>query len=198
MDSTQSTEKGTFTSKIKDDVLEPSAPTLKPIKRRRPHEGWAKEMVERRKVTHDKLIKKRQKLTERIEFADPAITLHDMYRPPRKIDYTIEDNYQVASFNGTPLLYLQVCKQCKAVHLQDKSNYINLLRHLDLHNIEAGRPRKCKTYPKGKKWIKQTERSPLQVDQAHSSSTLTNDTRGERESETGHPLQSKRLIISDD
>ncbi len=120
--------------------------------RRKNREGWTDEMIERRKVTHQKLLKKRRTLTARIEYNDPALKLHDIFRPPWKREYTVEDNYQFASVNGLPILYLVVCKQCKTVHIQDKSNYNNLIRHLDKHNIEAGRPRKCKMYPTGKRW----------------------------------------------
>ncbi len=122
--------------------------------RRKNREGWTAEMIERRKAIHEKLLNKRQKLTARIEYNDPALKLHEMFRPPWKRDYTVEENYEVASVNGLPILYLVVCKQCKTVHIQDKSNYNNLLFHLDKHNIEAGRPRKCKRYPKGKRWSK--------------------------------------------
>ena len=85
-----------------------------------------------------------------------------MFRPPWKRDYTVEENYQVASVNGFPILYLVVCKQCKTVHIQDKSNYNNLLRHLDKHNIEAGRARRCKSYPTGKRWLKYLATSAVQ------------------------------------
>ena len=123
-------------------------------KRRKYREGWTGEMIDRRNAIHEKLLKKRQKLTARIEYNDTSLELHEMFRPPWKRDYTVEENYQVASVNGLPILYLVVCKQCKTVHIQDKSNYNNLLFHLDKHNIEAGRPRKCKRYPTGKRWSK--------------------------------------------
>ena len=122
--------------------------------RRKNREGWTAEMIERRKAIHEKLLNKRQKLTARIEYNDPALKLHEMFRPPWKRDYTVEENYEVASVNGLPILYLVVCKQCKTVHIQDKSNYNNLLFHLDKHNIEAGRPRTCKRYPTGKRCSK--------------------------------------------
>ena len=120
-------------------------------RRRKNREGWSDEMIERRKAMHQKLLKKRRTLTARIEYNDPALKLHEIFRPPWKRDYTVEENYQFASVHGFPILYLVVCKQCKTVHIQDKSNYNNLLRHLDKHNIEAGRPRKCKMYPTGKR-----------------------------------------------
>ena len=132
-------------------------------KQRRKHrEGWTSEMIERRKAIHLKLLKKRNKLTARIEYMDPALVLHEMFRPPWKRNYTVEENYQVASVNGLPILYLVVCNHCKTVHIQDKTNYNNLLRHLDKHNIEAGRPRKCKSYPTGKRWSQYQAASILQ------------------------------------
>ena len=120
--------------------------------RRKNREGWTDEMIERRKVTHQKLLTKRRTLTTRIEYNDPALKLHDIFRPPLKREYTVEDNYQFASVNGLAILYLVVCKQCKTVHIQDKSNYNNLIPHLDKHSIEAGRPQKGKMYPTGKRW----------------------------------------------
>ncbi len=95
---------------------------------------------------------------------DPALKLHEMFRPPWKRDYTVEENYQVASVNGLPVLYLVVCNDCKTVHIQDKMNCNNLLRHLDKHNIETDRPGKCKSYPTGKRWSQYQAASIVQRD----------------------------------
>ncbi len=159
--------------------------------RRKNREGWTGEMIDRRKAIHEKLLKKKQKLTARIEYNDPALKLHKMFRPPWKRDYTVEENYQMASVNGLPILYLVVCKQCKTVHIQDKSNYNNLLFHLDKHNIEAGRPRKCKRYPTGKRWSKC--HSPSSVPMAKTSypkvyidSDLAEKYKEERNSDDDH------------